>query len=397
MGSNIVHNTQIRGESWECVDRVRLRKLIHESSYQTAESIIPSIFINNIEQTSKRFHHRKEIIGMISFLKMAAYLHPRWYISKSGVVVNSESEYCDYPNVNGIVENAFRIFEKHYFNIICMLYSGSYQTIMPALRRVLEQAAYITNSVTNKADFTGCISDKDMAMTYEELKNFVYYNELKIDHASSVIDPKDRWIKYTKNFFRIEKYINYLEFDGRENMEALKYIFSKLSKWTHANTWNEIIDDDYNIHDPDKIHFYVSKPNSKEFHWALKTIIQVYEATLYMLLVAAYINVGYYDVKLAKYFFEDMSAEIKTTSIKLPSIEKLFINPPFLEHHSMHMGLSAICSMCNVAIKDDYRCPNCGMPHDVECKTCDYPMVFGTKCVHCDFMANHIQISDFDI
>lgn len=377
-------------------DYTDLYNAVREGAYQNVESIIPDVFINNIKETSdKRSIHMKEIIDMSLFLKMAAYHHPRWYISKSGVMVDSDSSYCKSTNVNGIVENTFRIFEKHYFDIICMLYSGSYQTIMPALRKLLEQAACITNSVTNKADFTGIDSDKDMAMTYEELKNFLYYNELKIDHTStSNIDSKDKWIRYTKKFCRIKNYIKHIEFDGKENIDALNNIFSKLSKWTHANTWNEVIDDNDNIHDPDKIHFYVSKSNSKEFHWALKAIMRVYEASLYMLLVAAYINVGYYDIQSSRRFFEEIGAEICTMSIKLPSIQKLLADPPSLEQHSMHTGLSIRCSECDTEIKNDYRCPDCGDIQDVNCGICDYPVIFGTRCVMCDMMDNHIEDSD---
>ncbi|MDA8002079.1 MAG: hypothetical protein MPL62_12425 [Alphaproteobacteria bacterium] len=377
-------------------DYAGLYKAIREGTYQNAESIIPDVFIDNIKQTSnERSIHKKEIINMICLSKMAAYLHPRWYISKSGVEVDSTSEYCKYPNVNGIVENAFRIFEKHYLDIICMLYAGSYEAIMTALRRGLERAAYITNSVTNKEDFTGRSAHKGRAMTYEELKNFVYYNERKSGRSSKDIkDPKDRWEKYRKDFSKIKDYTKHIEFNGKKSTEALDDIFDNLSKWAHANMWNEIVDGNPEIHNPDKIHLYMSKPNYEEFHTVLKEIKHVYEATLYMLLVAAYINVGYYNIESAKCFFEEMDTEIKTMSIKLPSIEKLIADPPFLEFHSLHVGLSTKCSECNMEIKNDYRCDDCENIQYVDCMVCNYPKVFGTRCIMCDVIDNDIEDSD---
>lgn len=360
---------------------------------QQIGAIVPKIFIANIEKTHNHTNDYEEIKSIFGLLHMMSYLHPQTYVSKSKIINDSNSEYCKSPVANGTVENALRIFEKQYFDVICLLYCGTYRPIMVTLRQVLEQAACVTNSITNKEDLTDKYEDRGKAMSHMEFKNFLYHSEKSYEKKQKDVSGRKK-IRSGKYFFpKIEKYIKYIEYEGMKKTVALNHIYGKLSREAHANLWYEVDDRNDDVHEPDQVQAYISNPNRKEYHRSLKIIIDVYKIVIYLLLVAAYINVGHYDKKTAKEFFDDMKYEIQQyPKIKFNAIEKLLANPPNIQEHKL--GVRTNCSECGKIIKDDFRCLSCGAFQTGKCGRCGCPTELGTRCHRCDESDNNIPFDE---
>lgn len=320
---------------------------------------IPHIFISNIRTTvhTTNAAHKEDIVDMGSLLIMAGRQHPTWYVEKSGIGASPMPELCKSPFTEGTVQNALRNLEKEYFNVIGMLYCAAYRPIMPVLRQILEQASYVLNSITNKADFTGNPEDHGKALSHAEFENFRYHKEHLHDNAINGV-VGNKWKPYGKSFKKIREHVPHIKFKDKEGYAVLKELYGYLSKSTHGNTWKVVSDRDDNIHNIENISLYITSPNHREYHETLMMIFKTYEVSLYMLLRAAYLNIGYFDREKADEYFGDMRIEASRCRA-IPSIRNLLASPPAVENHHMDMDEEEECPECETTIIRGTKCPVC--------------------------------------
>lgn len=348
---------------------------------------IPEIFIENIKNTCGVSPIHVEQLGTLAYLVCSmSSLHPRCYVSKSGVTYNAPlPPICEDYHTEGTVENALLIFEKQYFDLICLLYTGSYRPIMPVLRQMLEQAAQVLNSITNKKDFTSKDEDYGMAMTYDQFTLFLLENKKlhKKSYRNSLKaagHPKSKLTIYRKNFQNIDDYIKHIKYGKTNGSRALDLIFENLSTWVHANLWQEINNRGAHMHEYDKTHFYISRPNREEYHHFLEYIIIVCEMIICMFLAASYVDVGHYNIERAKKYFENIKSVIHGRNApKLTMVRNLLDDPPLVQNGRLCDGISITCD-CGTEVIDDFKCPSCNDILFIDCGSCNMPHIIGSRC-----------------
>lgn len=356
------------------------------------DNIIPKTFITNIEKSNNFTSIRKDAMKAIPYLLwIMSTLYPRNYISKSKIIHNPPPiPLCGPQTLDGTVQNALKIVEKQYFDVICLLHCGAYRPIRTTLRHILEQTVLIVNSITNKKDFTGNDNDQDKAMSYNQFKSFLEYNERTHKKTKKDMnDDNEGWVLYQKKFNRIEKYVHHVKYGDKKNIDALNHAYKQSSVWAHANLWEEIFDHDIHIHSLKQTPFYISNPNENEYNNSLVMILITYEMILYLLLVASYVDVGYYNKTRAQKFFVRIKTEMQHCPvIKFSTIKKLLDDPPSGQNHKLCVGTCINCSECGKTIIDDYNCPACNETQMVVCPQCELLHIFGTECGDCDVLNN---------
>lgn len=356
------------------------------------DNIIPKIFITNIEKSNSFSSIQKDRMKAIPYLLwVLSTLYPYDYISKSKVVYNSPMPpLCGPQDPDGTVENALKIVEKQYFDVIYLLHCGVYRPIKTTLRHILEQTVLIVNSLTNKGDFTNNEDDRDKAMSYNQFKSRSKYAARTYKKIKEDKNNDDNgWKLRQKNFNKIEKYVRYIEFGDKKNIDALNYIYDELSVWAHGNLWEEISYRDEHIHDLKQIPFYISNPNESDCIDSLKLILSTYQIILYLLLVASYIDIGYYNKTKAQNFFDRIKTEVEyCPGVKFPAIKKLLDDPPCEQDRELCVGTSINCSECGKPIIDDYYCTACDTIQMIDCPQCELSHILGTECGDCDTLNN---------
>ena len=341
---------------------------------------IPEIFYENIQKTFKNSDkHIKEIKTIHRFYRMIRYYHPSMYVSKSKIRINNDPAYCPMPRADGTAENAIRLFEKQYFDILYLLLGGVYRPIMIILRYMIEQSTWTAASVISKKILTGCSKDRNKAMSHSEFKHFLYNNmqNIQANHFNGKFQRR-----ITQGVQELpHKYIQHINMpNSKSGFESIKCFYSELSKYAHANIWTDLEDSEDQPTHFERTHIYAARPSSKGYHETLKLIIDAHKIIFYLLLITAYENIGYRDLDLAKDFFKNIKIKVNKiqSKIKFEDISTLLKTPPNIE-----------CIFLKNKPTFDYdeeyeTCPDCGCESNMS----------GEKCPVCDSDKYHIQ--DYD-
>ena len=344
--------------------------LIIDGANSDFNTHIPKIFYENIKNTFEdRKTHIEEIKTLHHFYRMIRYYHPTVYISKSKIRHYNDSGFCPMPGVDGTVENAIRLFEKQYFDILYLLLGGMYRPIMIILRYILEQSTWIAASVIDKEVLTGDTREHNEAMSHIEFKHFLHTNMLNFEIKKANKKSRLRTISGIKEVPYIQ-HINAA--NGTNGIEAIKYVYSELSKYAHANIWSDLQDNEDDPTHFENTNMYVAKPSFKGYHKILKLILESHKMIFYLLLIAAYENIGYYNPDTAEDFFKDIRMKVNKMQSKImfKDIMKLLENPPSIGHGLLKKN-------CNDYDEEEKS------EHDL-CPKCGYECVCDEKCPACE-------------
>ena len=334
---------------------------------------IPKIFHKNIDKTFQKWNknHSEEIQVIYRFYQMIRYYHPDTYISKQKMIINNDLTYCAFPTLNGTIENALRLFEKQYFDILYLLSGGMYRPIMSTLRYMLEQSTWIAASIINKKILTEDASDRNKTMSHQEFKYFLHTNMQNFQKNKSNKDYKLKTISGIQEL--PYKYIQCISTMSDKN-KSVKQLHSELSKYAHANIWYDL-EHKFNLEDSDKdpthiesAQIYVSNPSFSGYHKSLKMILETHKIIFYLFLITTYENVGYYSQDSAKQFFNDIRIRVSEmqSKVEFKNIMTLLDNPPDIEHVVLKNGGNydydteyRTCSECGCECVDNKDCPTC--------------------------------------
>ena len=343
-------------------------KLVIDQANSDFNKHIPEIFYENIQKTFKnRKKHIEEIRTIHCFYRMIRYYHPFVYVSKSKIRIKNDPVYCPMPRVDGTTENTIRLFEKQYFDIFYLLLGGMYRPIMIILRYMLEQSTWVAASVISKKILTGCAKDRNKAMSHSEFKHFLYNNMLNFQKNQSNTQSRLTTIHGIQKM--PHKYIQHIGIlNDKSGFEAIKHLYSELSKYAHASIWLDLEDNDDQPTHFERTKIYVARPSFTGYHKALKLIIESHRVIFYLLLITAYENVGYYNPNMAKDFFSNIKTRVDEmqSTIKFKDIVKLLKNPPSTEHGFLKDNSNynydeeyETCSKCGCECVCDEKCPGC--------------------------------------
>ena len=242
---------------------------------------------------------------------------------------------------------------------------------MSILRYMLEQSTWIAASIISKKILTNDASGRNKAMSHHEFKHFLYTNMQNFQKNKSDKDPKFKTIIGIQKL--PYKYIEHIHTMSNKN-KTIEHLHSDLSKYVHANIWYDLehpFDSDDSEGDPTHIgsmQIHVANPSSNGYHKSLKMILESHKIIFYLLLVAIYENIGYYNLDLAKQFFNDIRIRVAEmqSKVEFKNIMVLLDNPPDIEHmvldNSGYCDYDAeyrVCSECGCECVDDKDCPTC--------------------------------------
>lgn len=348
-----------------------------EQANASFDEHIPGIYYQNIQQTFINHKvHIKEIKVLYNFYQIISRSHPIVYVSKSKVRINNDAGYCPMPGVNGTVENAARLFEKQFFDVLYLLLGGAYRPSMVILRYMLEQSTWVAASIISKKFLTKRPNDRNKAMSHFEFKHFLYDNMLRFQ-TNQTIKSKQKTVSGLQKI--PYEYIQHMKTQNRKiGFEALNYFYTELSKYAHANIWFDLeINEEQPTH-VERTNMYIGKPSPHGYHRALNLVIESHKLIFYLLLISAYENIGYYNPCMAKEFFTEVQTKINRmqTIIEFSSIEKLLQNPPSIEHSFLK---SSDNYDENEEEEEEYEvCSDCGSECgcDEKCIVCDHQKYF---------------------
>ena len=299
---------------------------------------VPNIFFERINDTNERQskRHFSQLRGIYFFYRAFVYKLPSYYLSKSQIRVDNDSladMYCKNPYVDGTIENLVRILERQFFDIVYMFYGGTYRPIHVVLRYMLELTSWATVSIIDKKELTGRRHDRRNAMSFIEFEKFLETNLLNIEKKKHPLtNNKEKCLKTYEGLAEIPgEYVKFFKFDNYVGMNAIKLLLSKLSKYAHANIWSQLRSDGDDYHtNIDTNGLHMSVPSSEGYHRILPLMIQTHEIIFYMLFVASYENLIYFNKDYAKKFTKDIKElveKLQPASLQLKSLNLAVENP----------------------------------------------------------------------
>ena len=366
--------------------------LLRQTINADFEKHIPNIYIKQIEKTKNTDSvHFQQLKGLHCFYRLISANLPNNYLTKSGIRMDPrEDMFCKNPYETGIIENMSILLEKQFFDCVALLYSGSYRPIMTILRYMLELAAVASTSIIDKKQLTGEDGDLRKGMSHIQFASFLISNfEARQKEPSARNIEEKRIVRCMQTLMEVpEQHAQHLKFKKSSGDEAIKKLYSGLSIYAHANIFQPLRwDGGFNDTCINETGLFVGMVTSEGYHRSLRAILVAHEFIFYLLLVAAYENIGCYQLKLAKKFLDGFSDELSylKSHISFPSIENLIKHPPKINF----LNTQKYIELDN---RDEYdetdECPNCGDPMYVpneECVSCHIIKFRGTETWHSIF------------
>lgn len=341
---------------------------------------VPRIFLNNIRITEEGTKHFQQLKGMFVAYRGFQTAIPNVYLSKSQIRVgNYDDLYCKNPYPTGTAEDLLRGLERQFLEIVYLLYGGAYRSIHAILRYMLETTQMAALSIIDKKKLTGESRDESKSMSYVEFCKHLHDNTIaRPDHRRN----KKKYDCRKENKHIPDLYIKHIKIGDKCGVDVLKLTFNDLSRHIHGSVWKSLrTDGDYDETGVEETGMFTPTLNLDEYHIILKKILWVHEIIFYLVFIAIYENLIYFNRDDAKTFAKKARAieeNLKNYKLQFPSLEKIISSP--IDKQIDDLGdiescdtkfdpeyddliderQGKVCKKCDTVIYFDYElCPSC--------------------------------------
>jgi len=285
------------------------------------EKKVPSLFLEQINLACKKAAvHLGEFRHSAFLLQWARRSMPMDYRAKCGVrISNNDIGLCEITCDEGIIENISLYLERQLGELLYTTLGAAYRSSLLNLRHMLQIACWATQAIFNKKSLTQVDGDNKKSMDLAEFREFLERNLDRIGGGNTAMSTlggkkKTRTAQGIMLFDIPEKLLSFIDYDNRIGREAVKALYSDLSSYAHANSWEMV-----ELGGEGET-FFPTHTN-QSFHDCMHLILKTMEVTLCLLLIAGFEELSFYSKARAHDFVLEFSSGFN--SVERPKFQNV--------------------------------------------------------------------------